>query len=402
MVDNFSYHNPVDIHFGPNSLQKLPEIIQDRKTILITSQIFTSLGVVDQIKKIAPITKVFDDINILPTFELLENVYNKVWKAQPSAQKNFDLILALGGGSVLDSAKIISVFNGNKVQPSAKAQPSTRDFSFVEKLTRGSIKKEGYQRVPVIGIPTTAGTSSDVTPWATAWDNFENKKYSLHLPDLWCEATICDPSLTLSMPKGLTIQTALDALSHSFESIWNKNANPISTQHAIFAAKEIITYLPKVILDEQNVEYRTRVMKAALHAGLAFSNTKTAIAHAMSYYMTIHKNVPHGIACSFTLPTIVDTIMGKCPRIDHALKEIFGELNSKKLYTFFDALGVSTDYFDYGLTEKDLCKIEAGVKDNPRGKNSLVDNKELFIRLKKRESKINQPGVCSPSSYKSR
>ena len=93
---------------------------------------------------------------------------------------------------------------------------------------------------PLICIPTTAGTGSEITPWATIWDMDEKKKYSLHLPNLFSEVAIYDPILTLSVPKDITIQTGLDTLSHALESIWNKNANPITIRYAIQSSKLII------------------------------------------------------------------------------------------------------------------------------------------------------------------
>ncbi|MDP8032882.1 iron-containing alcohol dehydrogenase [Pasteurella atlantica] len=105
-----------------------------------------------------------------------------------------------------------------------------------------------------------------------------------------------------------------------------------------------------MILD--NIKYRTMIMRACMYAGLAFSNTQTAIAHAMSYYITANKGIDHGIACSFTLPMIIDAIKGKYDFIDEALEEIFGELSSDKLRNMLHNVGVSTDFNDYGIDKR--------------------------------------------------
>lgn len=365
---NFAYYNPVKIIVGQNSLEQLNQCVAGRKALLLTSSIFSKLKLTQALEQMVPsIAHIIDEIDTLPTFELLEKIYGEIEKV------DFDLIIALGGGSVIDSAKVLSVHSHSK------------GFSFVEKLIKNEIGKQGYHKIPVIAVPTTAGTSSELTPWATVWQTGAHaKKYSLHLPDLWCEAAVYDPELTLSMPKSLTIQTALDALSHSLESIWNKNSNPISRRHAIFAAKEICRLLPQLVKDEQNIELRSKIMLASMHAGLAFSNTQTAIAHAMSYYMTIHKNVPHGIACSFTLPAIVDAIIGNNTIIDNTLKEIFGVLSSEPLRLFFGKIGVSANWWDYGLTIDDLEKIRLTVGSNVRAQNSLVAKERLFNILEKK------------------
>ena len=152
----------------------------------------------------------------------------------------------------------------------------------------------------LIAVPTTSGTGSEVTGWATVWHRAVGKKYSLHLPETWPEAAFVDPELVLSLPPGPTLAAGLDALSHALESIWNVNANPISDNHAVNAARAVLATLPKLMKNLGDVELRSRMAFAALTAGLAFSNTRTALAHSISYDMTIHHGLPHGIACSFT------------------------------------------------------------------------------------------------------
>ena len=127
----------------------------------------------------------------------------------------------------------------------------------------------------------------------------------------------------INKPKNLTISTGLDALSHSLESIWNVNSNPISTFHGIAGAQTVIDTLPKLVNDLKNIELRTLMAKACVHAGLAFSNTKTAIAHNISYPITINFNVPHGIACSFTLPTIMRSLIGQDEKTEKSLEKIY-------------------------------------------------------------------------------
>ncbi len=358
---DFSYYNPVNITFGQNKLPFINKLIGDRRTLLVTDSIFNELGFVDEIKNYTNnIVFILDDINTQPNFFNLKQQYEKAWKY------DFEVIVALGGGSVIDTAKVLSVYDLNK------------DFDFVENLTKGNIAKSGYNIIPVIAIPTTAGTGSEVTPWATVWDTRNIKKYSLHLKDLWCEAAILDPNLTLSMPVGLTIQTALDALSHALESIWNKNANDVTTAHGIRASKAVLKFLPLAVKDLFNIEYREKLLLASFHAGMAFSNTQTAIAHAISYFITGHKGTPHGIACSFTLPDIIDSVVGQDIRIDNALTSIFGEPSSKKLREFLNMLGVSFYLKDYGIKKEELFNLKESLITNQRAKNSLVDNSKLF------------------------
>ena len=346
---------PTTIVFGQNELENINQYVNNRKALLITSKGFVSRGVVKRIeKKCTSIIHIVDNINSHPEFVDLENIYNEV------KVLDYDLIIAIGGGSVLDASKFISVQNTKK------------EFSFVKSICKNEIPKEGYTLTPIISIPTTAGTGSEITPWATIWDMNEKKKYSLHLPDLFSEIAIYDPILTLSVPKDITIQTGLDALSHALESIWNKNANEITISYAIQSSKLIVQYLLLLANNLDSIEYREKVMKACMYAGLAFSNTQTALAHAISYYITAHKGVPHGIACSFTLPMLIDNIIGKYSFIDESLNEIFGEVSSMKLRSILKQLNISTEFSNYSISNEEVTILKESLFSNPRAGNSLV------------------------------
>ena len=240
--------------------------------------------------------------------------------------------------------------------------------------------KKDYTIIPVISIPTTAGTGSEITPYSTIWDMEEKKKYSLNIPELFPEIAIYDPSLTLTVPKDITIQTGLDALSHSLESIWNKNATPVTLSYAVKSAKLIINNLADLSNDLNNLSLRSNMMMACMYAGMAISNTQTAIAHAMSYHVTSHKGIPHGIACSFTLPMIIDSIVGKYEFIDNALIEIFNEPSSKKIRKLFKRLGVKVDMASYNMFEEDISRMLLTL-DNNRSKNSMIKIKNLSFNF---------------------
>lgn len=356
MNQNFSYYMPTKIVFGINEFENISKYIDGRKTLLVTSNGFVKRGLVEELQKLDNnIVTVFSDIKSHPEFKDLKLAYKIIHKNE------FELILAIGGGSVLDASKYFSVYNNSK------------EASFTTNLIKGNVEKKGYKTIPIISVPTTAGTGSEITPWATIWDMDEKKKYSLHLPELFSETALYDPNLTLSVPKDITIQTGLDTLSHALESIWNKNANEITVGYAIKSAKLIMKYLPLLANDLENLEYRTEILKACMYAGLAFSNTQTAIAHAMSYYITANKGIPHGIACSFTLPMLIDNIIGKYNFIDDALLEIFGELSSAKLREMLQKLNVSSEFIDYSIDEKELENLKASLSNNPRANNSLVN-----------------------------
>lgn len=346
---------PTKIVYGNNELENIDKYIDGRKTLLITSAGFARRGLVDKIKSLTnSIVYVISDIKSHPEFKDLKTIYRKIHKIE------FELILAIGGGSVIDASKFFSVYNQKK------------EYQFVEDIIKGKLSKKDYKLTPIISVPTTAGTGSEITPWATIWDMSEKKKYSLHLTDLFSEIAIYDPILTLSVPKDITIQTGLDTLSHALESIWNKNANEITINYAIKSAKLIVENLVALSNNLENLKYRDKVLKASMYAGLAFSNTQTALAHAMSYYITAYKGVPHGIACSFTLPMLIDNIIGKYEFIDGAFLEIFGILSSKPLRELLKDLDISTEFSAYEIDSKEILKIKLSLKETQRIKNSLI------------------------------
>lgn len=331
---------------------------------MVTSGGFLKRGVVDDIRsQCETIDCIIDSIQPNPTFNHLRTIYKTI------AHADYDVILALGGGSVIDASKVLSVY-GDGVS-----------FSDIEQTIRKQTRLRDFVSLPIIAVPTTAGTGSEVTPWATVWDMNEKKKYSLHLENRFCESCICDPSLTVTMPRELTLQTALDALSHALEAIWNKNGNPLSSWIAVRAARDIMDSLYPVLDDLENLYLREQILRASLFAGYAFSNTKTTIAHAISYYVTAHKDVPHGIACSFTLPDILDCTIGLDRQVDEALEAIFSELSSKKLRNLFEKVGLSTKPSDYGLDNNDLLNIRASLTSSMRSQNSLVCADSIMDRL---------------------
>lgn len=357
MIKEFSYYMPTKIVHTENFIDILDYYIDGRKTLLITSNGFKVRGTIKQIKNsTTTIVKVISNIKSHPEFKDLKIIYDEL------KDIDYELILAIGGGSVLDAAKFFSISNEKK------------EYLYLENIIKSTTLTKNYSQIPIISIPTTAGTGSELTPWATIWDMNEKKKYSLHLPDLFSEVTIYDASLTLTVPKNITIQTALDTLSHALESIWNKNANEITRNYAVKSAQLIVENIIPLSNNLDNIIYRDNIMKASMYAGMAFSQTQTAIAHAMSYYITAHKNIPHGIACSFTLPLLIDKILGKYIFVDQALEEIFGELGSNKLRKIFLQLNVPTDFKHYHTT---LLEVLENI-NNTRLVNSLIQKEDIL------------------------
>ena len=243
--------------------------------------------------------QIFHDVESNPTFTLGQEIVIL------SRRRSFDGVLAIGGGSVMDTAKCAMAALGTKKQ-------------LLEELL--AFSEPFPHRVPAIFVPTTHGTGSEVTMWATLWNLGTMTKHSISHLDLYPDVAVLDPSLTLTLPLDISLTTTLDALSHGFEAIWNKNTNDTSTDYAIEAIVSILEQAPLLKTQHGNRDIRGKLLHAASTAGLAFSNTMTAAAHSISYPLTLHFGIPHGIAASISLLPLLD-INGS--PIEPALKRIY-------------------------------------------------------------------------------
>jgi phosphonate metabolism-associated iron-containing alcohol dehydrogenase len=365
---NPNYHNPVAITFGAGALSTLPGLIAGRKAVVVTFPEAESeeIGLAKRLKSLIGDSLLAIESGTVPNPDVasLTDLYERFWKQHAKAE----LIVGVGGGSALDTAKALMV-----------GTPSGKFAELVELLATGKPFKPARVK-PLIAVPTTAGTGSEVTPWATVWDRSPGvqKKYSLHLRETWPEAALVDPELTVSLPAPPTLAAGLDALSHALESIWNVNSNPVSDVMAVSAASGVLSTLPQLMQNLGSLALRRRMSLAALKAGLAFSNTKTALAHSISYDMTLHHGLPHGIACSFTLPMVLSRALGADPLRDAVLAQIFdGPLRDApaQLQKFLDTLGVSTDFASYGVDGDEAERMIASALDGVRGKNFIATQK---------------------------
>ena len=362
----FKYHNPSNIIFKTGILedkQELKKIIGDGDYCIFTY----SDSVFDEYTK-----KIINALgkpklvinNILPNPDY-KNL-KEISKQFSEKCKNIKFAIALGGGSVIDTAKFLVLGKGNFEKTVEYLEKKTNDFQSTD--------------IDLISIPTTAGTGSELTCWATIWDEENQKKHSLIHPSLFSKVSIFDSNLTLSLPKKITVETSLDAMSHSFESIWNINSNPVSNTHARNSINLIMKNLPLLLKDLKNIKLREEIMKASMYAGLAFSNTKTAISHSISYPITLKYKIPHGIACSFTLPIILKSVQGLDEICDKNIKSIFPDFDNapNQLKMFFEKLEVSTNFKDYIGNANDWDLIVKDAFGGERGKNFIGSHEKVL------------------------
>lgn len=356
------------ITFGVGAFEQIADLISDRKYCVVTYGEPYFLSLVDRLADLStPPLMIIDDVVPNPDFALLGKQASR-FQALPTQPEVF---VAIGGGSVIDTAKVMASANG--------------DFARVQRFLESKTGEGNLTATPIIAVPTTAGTGSEVTCWATVWDNNSKRKYSLNRPELYPKHAVVDAELMLGKSRDLTISTGLDALSHALESIWNINASEASAKCAILAASEILEVLPALVDDLGSIDLRERMAGASLLSGMAFSQTKTAIAHSISYPISLHYNVVHGIACSFTLPIVLKSMANDNGLCGASLKQIFGDdmtMAPRKMIEFLAGLGVSNHPSDHGVDRTDWVSFVNDAFEGERGLNftGTKDNFNLAAR----------------------
>lgn len=354
-LNTWNFHNPVRVRFGAGSLDEIGQAIAGRRYVIVTYPDALFADLAERIEaRNGPALGRIDSVEANPSVPMLRRACAQLAALDQAPE----VLIALGGGSVMDSAKVLAAEHG--------AFEPVLDY-----LEGGA--STGLRALPIIAIPTTAGTGSEVTCWATVWDPENDRKLSLSREDLYAEAVIVDPSLMVGLPMQPTIASGLDALSHALESIWNVHANPVTRGLAIHAARELISGLQRVSANPQDIEARGAMALGALRAGLAFSNTRTALAHNISYAITLSRGVAHGIACSFCLPAVMEAALGVDPDCDAALGEIFGDIEQAPahLAALLESLGVSSHPSAYGVDAQQWETIVDHAFDGARGRNFI-------------------------------
>ena len=298
---------------------------------------------------------IFSDVSSNPNFKDCTN-------AIKFCQKNmFDGVIAIGGGSAMDLAKVVMAHLCLEKSDINELLEYDGEFS---------------QTIPSIFLPTTHGTASEVTMWGTVWNMEEEKKYSISHPNLYPTVAILDGNLTLSLPMDISIITVMDALSHSLEAIWNKNANTKSTEYAIEAICLILNNIEKLKRDQNDITVRMTLFKASNLAGLSSSNTKTAAAHSISYPLTIKYGIPHGVACSLPLLPLLQINRGA---IKKELNLIITKLGMNSVSEFEDRIKqIFGNMFQFklknwGVVHTDIDNLVKRSFTKGRMDNNIVD-----------------------------
>jgi phosphonate metabolism-associated iron-containing alcohol dehydrogenase len=351
-VNNINFWDgliPTKVYFGRDSRKHLKSLCTGKRILIISTKNGRLRFESDMFLEIKYLCKYLiwvDNVKSNPTLKDI-TVQSKL------IRNKFDYIIAFGGGSVIDSAKALSVLL------KAKSNYTIGDLAMNSEIINE------IEPIPLIAIPTTSGTGSEVTPFATIWDSINKKKYSLLSDKLYPHVTFIDSELTLNLNEEITISTGLDAINQAFESIWNRNANHSTIRLATESLKLGIVALPKLIdlirHNEDSNYHRSMMSESSLLSGMAISKTRTALCHSISYPITAYFNVPHGLACAFTMASVLRlNIEAKDERFNQLALDL-GCQNTKSLINIVDQLVL-------------YCNVQDRIK-------SIVQKKEKLINI---------------------
>lgn len=285
---------PSDTYFNAGAVDNLRQL-KARQVVIVTDSVNERLGAADEVRRHlgdGAATRVFASITPEPDEALIRAGVEVLERTHP------DLIVAIGGGSVLDAGKAMRLFYENP-------QVSVHELSlpFLDARKRVAEYPQIEHRAKLVAIPTTAGTGSEVSPAAviTAGD----RKVTLVDYSLVPDMAIVDPTFTLTMPPAVTADTGIDALTHAIEAAVSIFASPYTDAFCVQAARLIFEALPRAFADGQDVDARTKMANAATIAGLAFSNAFVGVNHALAHAAGACFGIPHGRANAIFLPHVM-------------------------------------------------------------------------------------------------
>ena len=361
-------------YFGVGSINKLPEILNDFKTkkvFLVTGkQSFTESGTESKINKLLSGFEVkrFFDFDTNPKIEDIEKGLKEFKNFSP------DIIVAIGGGSVIDIAKSVGILEGEDTS--------------IEDFVLGKTKLSD-RKIPLVAIPTTSGSGSEATHFAAI--GIGDTKYALAHTSLLPDVSVVDPELTYSLPTKATAETGADALCQAIESYWSINSTDESKVYAKEAMKLAYVNLRDAVLNPSEIS-RTAMSKASFLAGKAINISKTTACHAFSYPLTSRYKIVHGHAVALTLPEVLlynsevsEVDLNDTRGVEHVKKNI-GEIvealglenisdTASGLKKLFEDIGLNMNFSEVGITEEDIPFIIENVgyerlKNNPRKINN--------------------------------
>lgn len=358
-------------YFGPGARKELPGVVARlgyKKALVVTDKGLMKFGVakmvLDVLDEAAIPYEIYDEVKPNPT------VTNVKMGVEACKKAEADFIIAIGGGSSMDTAKGIGIICNNP------------EFSDVISLEGVADTKK--KTVPIIALPTTAGTAAETTINYVIIDEEKQKKMVCVDPNDIPAVAIIDAELMYSLPKSLTASTGMDAMTHAIEGLITKGAWELSDMFEIKAIEMIHKYLPIAVNEPTNPVGRDGMAVAQYVAGMAFSNVGLGVDHGMAHPLSALHDIPHGVACAMLLPTVMKfNALAALPKYvdiakalgvykDGMTQQEAADAACAEIDNLSRLVGIPTHLSELGITEKDIdaladqAIVDVCTPGNPR------------------------------------
>lgn len=356
----FNFFVKSNIVFGRGAVEQLPDMIKSygmQHVMVVYDAGVKAAGIAEQVmaqvEKAGVASTVFDGVIPNPTNEVVEEA------AAIAKEKKVDGFVAVGGGSSIDLAKAINVLMTN---PGRIGE-------------YGGMNMVKNDCLPLIAIPTTAGTSSEITNVSALIDTEKVIKYVVIDNKIVASDVICDPEFTKTMPAGVTAATGMDAITHAVESYISNMATPLTGYNSLEALKIFRQYLPRAVKDGSDMEAREQMMLGCIIAGFAFSNANLGLVHGIAHTLSAHFGLAHGMANATVLPYVMEYNAPSCPEKMVDMAKAIGlpvtgsqeedmYLLSRDLLAMTKELGIKT-LSEQGIEKKDFDMLADDVLKEP-------------------------------------
>ena len=362
----FSFELPTRIEYGEGAVEKLGLYLDElsaTRVLIVTDEGILKAGLLDRVKNI--IAEKGLALGIFSGVEPNPKDHNVTSGANAALEMDADCIVAVGGGSPIDCAKGISllVTHGGNI----------RDYEDSSLIKRNVL--------PLIAIPTTAGTGGEVTFGSVITDTVQNFKFTVKSPAIGPAVALADPRMTMTMPRSLTAATGMDALTHAVEGYTAKNAEPVGDALGLYAIELISKYLRRAYDDGNDIEARSGMLLGSILAGMCFSHSDVAAVHCIAEALGGKYDLPHGVCNAVVLAPMMKYNMDHClekyARVAKAMGFSFSTEEEGCSIAVEEVAKLARNvelpaFSELGVKEKDLEEIAAksalngSNRDNPR------------------------------------
>lgn len=362
----WEYLQPVTIRFGEGIIKELKDVVASigcKRGILVSDPFFLQNGLAERIvqESEGTLVQVYGEISPNPEVKEVDACADIIRRNQ------IEFVVALGGGSALDCAKAAASV--------CFTEDSIREY-------HGTGKALPKSHLPLIAIPTTAGTGSEVTCVSVLSDHELGKKGPIVSNNFYPSIALIDPELTYTLPPHMTASTGIDVLCHALEGFWSRGHQPVCDALALHATRIVFKYLRRAYSNPEDKKARAKMAEASVIAGLAFTLPKTTSSHACSFPLTNLYHIPHGEACGMTLDYFAkinaDVEGGRIHEFAKQLGFTDAIAMADEIYQLKADIGLRNDLKDLNLSDEQIAEL-VHLSNHPNMLNNPVKITEEIL-----------------------